>query len=214
MTSSEGSVALREILRAYGENVEGISTHSLKVTLLSWASKANMSIEDRRVLGHHIDPNAVSALTYSRDAMSGPLERLWQVICNVREGKFFPDESRARRTCRALGLIESPAEGEQPGEDQVDDEVCSDSSSDDSDVSEDLSLDEEDNLLADLQGSRTILEHESNVYVHKESGLGHIMDDELGKKFKCGKYLTQAYSSATVVSHTVHMCLRCKPIAN
>ena len=63
MTTSEGSQALREILAIAGEPTDGISTHSLKATLLSWASKAHMSISDRRLLGHHVDKDEVSPLT-------------------------------------------------------------------------------------------------------------------------------------------------------
>jgi hypothetical protein len=102
MTTSEGSIMLREILRNEGESVEGISTHSLKATLLSWASKAQTNIDDRRLLGHHVDRNQVSPLTYSRDALAGLLERLWSIIVKIKTGQFDPEESSASRAIRAL----------------------------------------------------------------------------------------------------------------
>ena len=219
MSTSEGSKALREILRSNGEDVTGISTHSLKVTMLSWASKANMSVDDRRILGHHIDPHMVSALTYSRDAMSGPLERLWKVIQSIKNGEFLPDESRARRTGRALGLISNDVQDTLTADellpeapDQVEDEIVSQSSSDDSDVLSDISPEEEHSALNNIAvGGRVLFDNEPNVFVHKDSGLGHLMHDEEGLRFVCGKMLSPAYRTASSVSYQVHMCLRCKP---
>ena len=219
MTTSEGSAALREILRSGYEDVTGVSTHSLKVTLLSWGAKSNLSVDDRRILGHHIDPHMTSALTYSRDAMAGPLERMYRVIQSIKDGSFLPDESRARRTGRNLGLVfDEPVEETDQTVEMPDaileageEEVMSDTSSDESDVGNDLSPEEEHSILQHISAGRVLFNNEPNVYVHKDSGLGHIMNDDLGLHFACGKQLSPAYRNANQVSYQVHMCLRCKP---
>eukprot|EP00971_Amphidinium_carterae_P275405 5464603-Amphidinium_carterae.1 len=73
MTSSEGATWLVKLVGTHGTGGLRIKSHSLKVTLLSWLAKAGADVSVRRILGYHIDPADKSALTYSRDAMSGPL---------------------------------------------------------------------------------------------------------------------------------------------
>ena len=240
MTTSEGSQALRAILRDSGESPEGISTHSLKVTLLSWASKAQMSVEDRRLLGHHVDRNMVSPLTYSRDALSGPLERLWRVILQIKVGEFNPDESRATRTMKNLGtvihntsveshtndldvsldeqamtasnfsLVVQPVEDE-PGLETFSDGEGSESSGDNSNIEKLPDIEEENTMLDSLVPTRKESLTGEGIYLSKDSGLGHIMRDELGDKFLCGKPLTSSYRPGSSVSRTIHMCMRCQP---
>ena len=249
MTTSEGSIMLREILRNEGESVEGISTHSLKATLLSWASKAQMNIEDRRLLGHHVDRNQVSPLTYSRDALAGPLERLWTIIVKIRTGQFDPEESRASRAIRAHqssstnahssshlanpfmdqlpdneeGLTDLPIP-ELSSEpvlvtDYLEDEVCSsDSGPDDdgtsvSDVSESPDAECEEAMIKSL---RVVTESDEStvdpsLYIHKESGLGHVLKDEDGLQFLCGKPLTASYRRCTTAVISISMCMRRRP---
>ena len=241
MTTSEGSQALREILRDSGALPEGVSTHSLNVTLLSWASKAQLSVEDRRLLGHHVDRNQVSPLTYSRDALSGPLERMFRVIMQVRAGEFNPDESRATRTIRSLGTVFAsstndsntatetfenavgegsmsmshfsviaPQPDEDPGLETFSDGVSSEAS-DISDIEKVPEIEEENAMLDSLVPQRTEAFVRDGVYVSRESGLGHLMRDELGDKFVCGKKLTSSYRPGRTLTRTIHMCLRCQP---
>ncbi len=132
---------------------------------------------------------------------------------SVKDGSFRPDESRARRTGRNLGLItdellEDSAqtlEDPVPGPEACEDEIVSDSSG------ENLSPEEGHSLLQHISTSRALFNNEPNVYLHKDSGLGHLMNDELGLTFVCGKVLSPAYSAANQVSYQVHMCLRCTP---
>ena len=243
MTTSEGSIFLREILRNEGEVVDGISTHSLKATLLSWASKDNMSIEDRRLLGHHVDRNQISPLTYSRDALAGPLNSLWSVICRVRSGRFDPDESRAVRTMRILAIPGAPdlntleesnpfdcteipppieelpssifdpvATAEGPELEACSSDSDSQDKDSESDISEIMDCESEDATLSTLRFVAENPAAEDNLYVHKESGLGHLLKDEEGLRFTCGKFLSPSYKKATVHSAAISMCLRCRPL--
>ena len=80
LTTSETTRWLRSILsqdpQADAERVLRIKSHSLKATLLSWCAKASLSLQDRTLLGYHSLGLNRSALTYSRDALSGPLRSL------------------------------------------------------------------------------------------------------------------------------------------
>ena len=230
MTTSEGTQILRELLQETGSSVEGISTHSLKTTLLSWAAKAQMDISDRRLLGHHVDPSTVSPLTYSRDALAGPLEKLWQIVCRVKEGRFLPDESRAARALKNISLNSGQVSAqsevhnceihmtEQVASTECTDPVvyssdseCRKSSSDLSDVSDVPDDDEEAALIASISIQREVAGDLDNVYINRSSGLGHMMLDDAGVKFICGRTYTEAYKSACNIRYPVHMCLKCRP---
>ena len=89
VTCSETGDLLRMLLAVDDGSV---SSHSLKSTCLSWAAKAGMPIESRRLLGRHAD--AVQSAD-SRDLTIGPLRELQCVIRWVREGLFHPDNNRA-----------------------------------------------------------------------------------------------------------------------
>ena len=83
MTTEAATSWLRALLGddAMGtESPNSYSTRSARATLLSWAAKAGLPIETRRLLGGHADPNAKSALEYSRDALAGPLNELRRVV--------------------------------------------------------------------------------------------------------------------------------------
>ena len=70
-------------------------THSAKATVLSWASKYGISHDDRRLLGYHAAAGDKSMLTYSRDAMAGPLREMARVVRDIKAGVFRPDTTRS-----------------------------------------------------------------------------------------------------------------------
>jgi hypothetical protein len=89
LSSAEATSWLRELLVASGTKYARaleISTHSLKTTVLSWAAKFGMTVEERRMLGHHCDPQLKSVVTYSRDSMFAPLMRVNEMLKAIREG--------------------------------------------------------------------------------------------------------------------------------
>ena len=101
MSTNRASSWLRALLAKKPEfNVDGllgITTHSLKATLLSWAAKSSMDTLERTILGYHSTGVNSSTLSYSRDAMAGPLRSLQGLLRNVRIGKFNPDDTRSGR---------------------------------------------------------------------------------------------------------------------
>lgn len=237
LTSGEGSQWLRELLFASGsDDVGGISSHSLKSTFLSWASKGGLLIEHRRILGHHLDPQYASAVTYSRDAMAGPLNAMAKVLDDIRQGLLQPDLSRAHRAVAvraersdALGtelpipthdslgswipcMGETNEASDLPVEEPADDEADSSSSSGEESTAEEITPCEEASLLHEISDRAYVPVSQPGLYINQESGLGHLMNDEYGIKFKCGKLLTRAYRPPNRVGDAVHMCLRCFPV--
>jgi hypothetical protein len=95
LSTAEAGAWVRELLRALGNSAEDAGMHSCKVTLLSWMAKAGASEPVRLMLGYHVGSSSDTLLHYSRDALSGPLRELNQVISNVISGKFRPDTSRS-----------------------------------------------------------------------------------------------------------------------
>lgn len=72
-----------------------LSSHSLKATALSWAAKAEIPRDQRRILGRHASSVKDSDSFYSRDLSIGPVNSLQKVINMVRVGTFCPDATRA-----------------------------------------------------------------------------------------------------------------------
>ena len=73
-----------------------ITSHSMKRTLLSVASKFGMSREDRSSLGHHADVVAGADAVYAFDLAIGPVQRLEGALSQVARNSFDPDAPRSR----------------------------------------------------------------------------------------------------------------------
>ena len=108
MTTAEGSYWLKDLLVLAGlkeSEASGFSTHSLKATLLSWVAKsATFDLQERLILGHHLDEETKMAVTYSRDAIAATMVKVYRMLETVRKGIFDPDASRAERIAMATGL--------------------------------------------------------------------------------------------------------------
>ena len=101
MTTKELTLYIREFVVGSGIQLlqdDRTSSHSLKCTVLSWLSKAGgVSLEDRRIAGHHLDPANRSALTYSRDELCRLMHTEERILIRIRRGVFKPDDSRVMR---------------------------------------------------------------------------------------------------------------------
>ena len=72
MIASEGALWLRDIVATYRITGSSLTTHGLKATLLTWVTiSGTLSFDQRRALGHHVDPGSRAPLTYSRDNAIG-----------------------------------------------------------------------------------------------------------------------------------------------
>ena len=73
-----------------------LTSHSCKCTCLSFLAKRGANFEDRLVLGYHANKLRM-AMTYSRDSAARPLSILSQVLQEIRDGIFNPDNTRSGR---------------------------------------------------------------------------------------------------------------------
>ena len=62
--------------------VDNLSSHSCKTTILSWAAKKGLDKSVRKILGYNVQLDDVSPLTYGRDNLSAPL---YQAIAMMKE---------------------------------------------------------------------------------------------------------------------------------
>ncbi|CAL1131406.1 unnamed protein product [Cladocopium goreaui] len=92
LAPGEISGILKNFLKSSDEN---LTSHSLKATALSWAAKAEVPREQRRVLGRHAAAVQGSDTFYSRDLCVGPVNSLQKVVAMIRDQIFNPDASRS-----------------------------------------------------------------------------------------------------------------------
>ncbi|CAE7032457.1 unnamed protein product [Symbiodinium sp. CCMP2592] len=118
MGAGEASSYLAEILE--GSELEGqvLGTHSLKVTLLTWASRSTvvrLSKGERLLLGHHIVPGVKSMVTYSREAYTSLIGKLLALYRSIRSGAFQPDLAPADRVLQVADALAAAEEGQGLG---------------------------------------------------------------------------------------------------
>ena len=95
LSSEEGSDFLRKALKAPKTPERRVSTHSMKSTIMSWASKYGLSEYTRAVLARHTSKAATATAVYSRDLLSPILRELNLVIAAIQNGSFDPDATRS-----------------------------------------------------------------------------------------------------------------------
>ena len=131
-TSAEVTKVLRSALRVPSEDFRFIRSHSLKCTLLSWCCKAAVSLDLRRLLGHHLDPSSASPEAYSRDSMAPAVQALVRVLGMVKSGTFMPDQTRSGRFVQTQAAEPlrhiSDDDDEDPSDEYEPSEASSDSS--------------------------------------------------------------------------------------
>ena len=72
-----------------------VTSHSLKTTCLSWAAKAELPREQRRLLGRHSSSLQDSDSIYARDLAVAPVKALQRVLTLIRDDEFETDQPRA-----------------------------------------------------------------------------------------------------------------------
>ena len=104
MSSGECTCWIREFLEDVFEGgATEYSSHGCKATLLTWAGMTNLfSREERTLLGHHIEPQTRSNVTYSRDSQILLQYKVSKLIELIYSGRLQPDVSRAQRLSMML----------------------------------------------------------------------------------------------------------------
>eukprot|EP00439_Symbiodinium_sp_Y106_P070600 s945_g12.t1 len=108
VSASETTDWLRGLLsRALGDSFkEGLTSHGLKATTLSWLTKAGFSDKTCLILGHHSRGKKKSLYTYGRDVQARPLRELQECIGLIKRHVFHPDSTRS-------GMFKSVEQSEQ-----------------------------------------------------------------------------------------------------
>ena len=220
VSSSELGAFIREALQIPSDQ-RLVRGHSLKTTCLSWAAKYGLPQHTRRLLGHHLDQNAISTETYARDVMAGSIRELAGVLGKIKQGIFMPDATRSGRFKRVDEIPTGQPdmnEHEQfarvgPEQDDSDSDY---NPSSDSEIS-DETCDEEPNegllwhvVSPGLHPEVYSVGDNVTVYRHELSGVQHIgVDDE--SKLLCGRKLHEKYIRyAGPPVRAVHLCDTCK----
>ena len=94
VTSTEISNILKSFLSCPEDRF--LTSHSLKVTALSWASKGGVCKEHRRLLGRHSSVVVDADSIYARDLMISPVDSLDRIMAAICEGRFYPDAPRSQ----------------------------------------------------------------------------------------------------------------------
>ena len=114
MTTGEAHWFLREFLASSGfkeDELDLVGCHSLKCTLLSWASKGGyLTISDRLLWGQHLTRESQSAVVYGRDELRRIAVVVYQMVRDIKNKKFRPDASQAERVALQVGLMVSDGE--------------------------------------------------------------------------------------------------------
>eukprot|EP00439_Symbiodinium_sp_Y106_P055703 s6015_g7.t1 len=114
MGAGEASSYLAEILEGTEEEGQRIRTHSLKVTLLTWASRSTvvrLSKNERLLLGHHIAPGVKSMVTYSREGYTSLIGKVLALYRSIRCGMFNPDLQPAARVLQVADSLTAGGDG-------------------------------------------------------------------------------------------------------
>ncbi|CAE7790531.1 SLC24A2 [Symbiodinium sp. CCMP2592] len=181
-----------------------VGTHSLKRTLLSWASKRGLPRELRALLGYHTSraSGAGSELIYESDAQSAPLRALSSMIDEVSSGAFKPDKPRGQQLASELSANADPPGDEIESSDSEgsEDEEEIDHSGDEACVAEAL----------DWHGKVDLdkIDPSCVFFRHRQSRVVHITADEAGANLGCGRTISGQYRKLEARPAVLHP--RCK----
>lgn len=202
MTAADLTVWERELLIKAGmdrQEAARYSSHSGRATGLSWAAKAGVKKEYRRLLGGHAKPGDMSVLEYSRDALETPLRKLIKVYSMIRSKEFDPDASRANRWHKKGQ--DMPASSRELPAPHVD-EVVSEGSQDEEereeeddeegeDESRDIRADCDIDVLGSCPGEEQPAEARGlRLYTYRPTGTVHIEDGNRRGQLACYRFLT------------------------
>ena len=186
-------------------------THSLKTTLLTWASRSiavSFTENERLHLGHHAAPDTKSMLVYSREAYSKLYAKVVAMFRTMTEGGFNPDLPPAQRIEHtADSLLRDEVRPSFPGPANPPDAELSASSgeSDGGDL-------EVGPAQARPEVVRAMFPERlaSDVSVHSYSGISHVMKDE--RRLWCNRPVNANYlpfAEAGVAAQHPTPCHQC-----
>ena len=107
LSAGELTGRMRSILAmGYGtSDLEGISSHSLKATLLAYMNMFGCDLTTSELLGYHVNKEHSSALNYTRDCLSNPVRSLTEMLNSIHRGTFVPTAARDERFKTVDGAV-------------------------------------------------------------------------------------------------------------
>ena len=210
MTSGEGISWLHDLICLRCSTCDGLTTHGLKTTLLSWVTLFDvLDFQQHRILGHHVDVGLTSPLTYGRDNMTPLQVKIAQLLDH--RGIHDPDWPRVERLDRQLELQDTLDDLEAdhdnvvygPSPQPVDDvEVFETASQMEEDV--ETALDDNRILIPASKADGTLMQH-------RMSGVLHFIG--LDEKFVCGRAINSFYEMVDAdLGHVWPMCQQCRRV--
>ena len=185
LTTSEANLWLKDVLMRTGLSYAQAcrySTHSCKATVPTWASKfGGFSMDERKLMTHHMDGNSAMPLTYSRDNLTALHARIFRMLTAIRNNEFDPDESNAARIFRENQDLLRPS-------DRVE-SWSEDWAASESDVSGDESFQEGCHFVESQHVAADTVD--GNKLLHKDSMVVHLKRDQA--TLWCGRKLSANY---------------------
>ena len=162
---------------------------SLKATLLTWTSK-NILVPfnevEQRALGHHLDAQAKSQVTYSRNYFVKLYGKVLSVIRSIQNNQFDPDMNAAASVAAIAGaLVDSSQAGASMAPEQDPRSESESSSSASAVTSAESSVDE----VSERPVFRGV--DATECVVHKISGITHRRRSE--DVLACGRAVTKNF---------------------
>ena len=243
LTSDECGRLLRSLLGlpidSPGKGETGVTSHSLKATGLSWATKFGIQEYDRAVLGRHASSTSSATAIYARDLAFPSVKKFQCALLAIFNKTFRPDAPRSQYF--AEGANSSPSNVQNQVEEdatakpellEVKDEdsvvvpswtdvelVCSSSESEQDSSGSDSTQDEEpEHIVEQPKKFRRIVGPEStgaSWMFHKRSGILHLCDNNGvtlalgGRFFRCGRVVGNNYCPMTDKESGNPMCIVC-----
>ena len=217
MSSSEATMWIREFLDGTtGFRPEMIGSHSCKTTLLTWAGRSVgvvFSPSDRRLLGHHLDPNMKSVMCYSRECYTSLYSKVLSMFRLIRSGEFDPDQSAI---ARVVQMADGPAQSQNGAPGMVDgpEDPTVVSDSDSSVASLDSGHDDLDERPEPDERCVSLFPAfpgvpEASLFVHKISGLVHVANED--DFLICGRPTSCHFRAYAKVGDREHLvgCRQC-----
>ena len=243
LTSGECGRFLRAMLgmslERPGKGVLGVTSHSLKATGLSWASKYGLGKYDRAVLGWHSSTTSSASAIYARDLAYPSVKKFQELLFAIKDKTFRPDAPRSLYFERkaVAGTEDETFEVDKvkpkvedrievkddsvvvPSSVEVESVFSSDSSDSDSASDEDSAGEDEDfDEFSQPRKFRRVSgpEAEGPTWMfHRRSGVLHLCDpaadsSQLRKKyFRCGRLVGNNHCPMTDKESGNPMCTVC-----
>jgi len=208
LTNHEVNELIQDLFRQAPQALDGVGSHSFKTTILSWIAKANIPPESHKLLGGHIVAGDITMHTYGRDALSGPLREMEDVLWDIFEDRFRPDHDRSGMYVKRI----RPS-GEKLGAAPVEtdsDESYSSSSASSSDP--DPGQERVAILLHPVEKNVVQAPTPEPLWQHRTRFTFHRLGTKGSGSFACGRAVTAAFLACSVLPKVLTpRCTVCFP---